>query len=135
MTTGNTTLEQIAAELRPDYDASAAGSDLAMMAQMMMAGREELALTCLNRANAYLWKLANTPPARTAWTAVTTRHGSTIGLSTENVRGYAPLKDHSGLIFDRHDDAQQLADQLNIATGHTLEEAHEIVVSSMTASA
>lgn len=52
-----TTLAQIAAELRPDYDAAAAGSDLMMMAQMQMVGRDELAITCLNRVQAYLWKL------------------------------------------------------------------------------
>ena len=70
---------------------------------------------------------------RTAWTAVTTPNGSTLGQATENQRGYAPLMDSTGLLFESHTNAQDIADRMNEALGLTLEEAHEIVTSSMTA--
>jgi len=52
-------LQQLADQLAPDYDATKAMQDLQMMAQMVRVGRDELALTCVNRVNAYLWKLDN----------------------------------------------------------------------------
>jgi hypothetical protein len=50
-------LAQLADQLAPDYDAKQAMSDLQMMALMLQTDREELALTCANRVNAYLFKL------------------------------------------------------------------------------
>ena len=52
-------LKQLADQLAPDYDATKAMQDLQMMQLMLQSGREELALTCANRVNAYLYKLAN----------------------------------------------------------------------------
>ena len=52
-----TELEQLADQLAPDYDAKRAMQDLQMTSQMVAVGREELALVCVNRVNAYLWKL------------------------------------------------------------------------------
>lgn len=54
----NAELQQLAAQLAPDYDATNAMHDLQMMQFMLQSGRDELALTCVNRVNAYLFKLA-----------------------------------------------------------------------------
>jgi len=59
--TGAESIAEIAAELKPDYDAAAGMADLQMMALMMASGRDELALKCVNRVNAFLWKLSNPP--------------------------------------------------------------------------
>ena len=53
-----TELKQLAEQLDPDYDANRALSDLQMMALMILTGREELALVCVNRVTAYLYKLS-----------------------------------------------------------------------------
>ncbi len=50
-------LQQLADQLAPDYDAKRAMQDLQMTSQMVAVGREELALVCVNRVNAYLYKL------------------------------------------------------------------------------
>lgn len=58
-------LKQLADQLAPDYDAKRAMQDLQMTSQMVAVGREELALVCVNRVNAYLYKLdqaANAAP-------------------------------------------------------------------------
>tara|TARA_R110000824_G_scaffold295984_2_gene484315 strand:+ start:97 stop:279 length:183 start_codon:yes stop_codon:yes gene_type:complete len=52
-----TELQQLADQLAPDYDATKAMQDLQMMQFMLQSGRDELALTCINRVNAYLYKL------------------------------------------------------------------------------
>jgi len=52
-----TELQQLADQLAPDYDARAGLNDLQMMQLMLTTGREELALVCVNRVNAYLYKL------------------------------------------------------------------------------
>ena len=129
-----TELKQLADQLAPDYDAKRAMQDLQMMQLMIQTGRDELALTCVNRVNAYLYKLDQAAP-RKAWAAVTIDNGSTLGLATENQRGYTPLAqiEQRSFIFERHADAQKLADQLNISKGLTLADAQQIVVSSMTA--
>ncbi len=50
-------LKQLADQLAPDYDSKRAMQDLQMMQFMLQSGREELALICANRVNAYLYKL------------------------------------------------------------------------------
>jgi hypothetical protein len=67
----------------------------------------------------------------TAWTPVITDNGFTIGKATENVRGYSPLQDTTGLIFPTWKDAQTLADTFNENDGLAKERANEIIVSSM----
>ena len=68
-----------------------------------------------------------------AWTPVIAATYITLGLATENVAGYAPLKDHTGLEFRTYPEATAAADRMNEALGITPDEAHRIVVSSMTA--
>ena len=51
------TLAQLADQLAPDYDAKRAMQDLQTTSLMVATGREEHALTCVNRVNAYLYKL------------------------------------------------------------------------------
>jgi len=61
-----TELKQLADQLAPDYDARRAMQDLQMMQLMIQSGRDELALTCVNRVNAYLYKLDQAAPAAPA---------------------------------------------------------------------
>jgi hypothetical protein len=68
-----------------------------------------------------------------AWTPITTSTCITLGLATENVRGYSPLKDRTGLEFRTYPEATAAADRMNEALGITPAEAHRIVVSSMIA--
>ena len=60
-----TELKQLADQLAPDYDATKAMQDLQMMQLMLTTGREEFALTCANRVNAYLFKLDQAADAYT----------------------------------------------------------------------
>ena len=58
-------LQQLADQLAPDYDARRAMQDLQMTSFMVATGREEHALTCVNRVNAYLYKLDQAADAYT----------------------------------------------------------------------
>ena len=68
-----------------------------------------------------------------AWTPVTTATCITLGLATENVRGYSPLKDRTGLEFRTYSEAETVANRMNEALGITPDKAYRIVCSSMIA--
>jgi hypothetical protein len=54
----NSELAQLADQLPEDYNPTRAMQDLQFMSFMLAAGREDNALTCVNRVNAYLYRLS-----------------------------------------------------------------------------
>ena len=67
---------------------------------------------------------------RVAYVAVTTPEGFGLGIAEEHTKGYYPLGTDYG-VFDTYDDAAKRADYFNERMGLALEEAVEIVMSSM----
>ena len=50
-------LEQQEKDLKADYSATDGMADLQYMQLMLQSGRDELAVTCVNRVNAFLFRL------------------------------------------------------------------------------
>ena len=68
---------------------------------------------------------------RVAYVAVTgPDYGFELGIAEEHTKGYYPLGKDYG-VFDTYDDATKRADYFNERMGLALEEAVEIVMSSM----